>query len=105
MLFRSVQFLFYRAKQREANAKALKFETDNISSFADEWRELFIEQKEENKIKDNKIDELRKVIETDRRLILKITKESMDKDTIIAILTAQKCTKRGCSERVPPSEY
>ena len=109
-------FLFYDSRKRkeeataskeEAQARkeelaARKVETDNITSYAAEWKELY-EKKEKKVIDlDAKIDQLYLEKNEDRKQI----RELMEKNTALEIeklkLEYQKCLRDDCGKRYPP---
>ena len=109
-------FLFYDSRKRkeeataskeEAQARkeelaARKVETDNITSYAAEWKELY--EKKEKKVIDleAKIDQLYLEKNEDRKQI----RELMEKNTALEIeklkLEYQKCLRDDCGKRLPP---
>ena len=92
------QFLFYRVKKRKGNAEAEALEQTN-----EERKTTYLEKRLD--VRDMKIDELYRELRAEQKAHMKTTKESHDKDTVIAVLDVQKCTKRGCATRTPPSDY
>lgn len=109
-------FLFYDSRKRKEEAVARKeeaqarkeelsvrkSETDNITSYAAEWKELY-EKKEKKVIElDSKIDSLYVQINDDRMRI----RELMEKNTALEIeklkLEYQKCLREDCGKRLQP---
>lgn len=104
--------MFYDARRRKEEATAHKEEavaqkadTDNITSYAAEWKELY--EKKEAKIQeqDNKIDQLYAEKNEDRQRI----RELMEKNTALELenqkLAVKRCDVRGCDKRQPPNDY
>ncbi len=102
-------FIFYdskkrseaaKAKQAEAAAKAA--EEDNITSYAQEWKDLY--EKKEARVNqvENKIEELYKQIGDDRQRIRELTEENtrLKLDNV-----TYRCEKLECGLRIPPNAY
>lgn len=97
--------LLLKPKREKAVAEADKEISDNITSYAEQWKELY--EKKEHRVAelDAKIDSLYGEITELRHMIT-------ERDSRIAELTLKnqslefrKCNKRGCGDREPPSEY
>jgi hypothetical protein len=95
-------FLFYDSKKRKEKAEADKAETDNINSYAEEWKALY--NKKEDKVKEleTKIDILYDKAEQDRNIIRDLREENFN-------LKLEKskyfCDKPKCPNRNPPNNY
>lgn len=91
------------AKQAEADAR--KADADTITSYANEWKKNYEEEKATNLRLDQKIDQLYLEKNQDRERI----HELMEKNTELALkcqmLEVMKCKKRGCVDREPPSDF
>ena len=105
-------FLFYGQKKRKeeaeaksAEASAKKSETDNITAYAAEWKELY--EKKEKKVQDldAKIDSLYVQINEDRQRIRELMEKNTELELKNQMLEVMKCKKRGCKDREPPSDY
>lgn len=105
-------FLFYGQKKRKeeaeakkAEAAAKKSETDNITAYAAEWKELY--EKKEKKVQelDAKIDSLYVQINEDRQRIRVLMEKNTELELKNQMLEVMKCKKRGCKDREPPSDY
>lgn len=102
-------FQFYDSKKRKSIADAKKAEAESISSYADEWKSLY--EKKEIRVKEleeklgGKIDKLYEEINALRELNNNL-KEELHADRMkLQELEITKCKKRGCKDRIPPSEY
>ena len=93
------------AEARQAEADARKADADSISSYADQWKMNYEEEKATVLRLDEKIDKLYAEKEEDRKHL----RELMEKNTELALkcqmLEVMKCKKRGCADREPPSDY
>lgn len=91
------------ARKEEANAR--KVETDNITSYAAEWKELYEKKEAKVQEQDKKIDQLYAEKNEDRLRI----RELMEKNTTLELenqkLTVKRCDVRGCGKRQPPNDY
>ena len=101
-------FLFYGQKKRKEEAEeasAKKSETDNITAYAAEWKELY--EKKEKKVQDldAKIDSLYVQINDDRQRIRELMEKNTELELKNQMLEVMKCKKRGCKDREPPSDY
>lgn len=96
---------FYSIRKRKEEAEARKAETDNITSYAAEWKELY--EKKEAKVHelDAKIDKLYLEKEEDRKHMREIMEQNQEYALKNKELEILKCKKRGCQDRQPPSEY
>lgn len=103
--------MFHDARRRKEEATAQKeeaiarkAETDNITSYAAEWKEY---EKKEAKVQeqDKKIDQLYAEKNEDRLRI----RELMEKNTTLELenqkLIVKRCDVRGCGKRQPPNDY
>lgn len=93
------------ADAKKAEAEAKKVETDNISKFAAEWKELYEEDEKKIKILNDKIDKLYQEKESDRLRMRELMEKNQDMSLNIRTLEVKKCEKRGCKDRIPPSDY
>lgn len=95
-------FLFYDSKKRKEKAEADKAETDNINSYAEEWKALY--EKKEDKVKEleTKIDILYDKAEQDRLIIRELREKVFQLE-----LEKSKfyCDKPKCPNRNPPNNY
>ena len=97
--------MFHDQKKRKEEASARKAEAENITSYADEWKELY--EKKENKVHelDAKIDQLYVEKNEDRQRI----RELMEKNAALEVdkikLESRRCDVKGCENRQPPSDY
>ena len=105
-------FLFYGQKKRKeeaeaksAEASAKKSETDNITAYAAEWKELY--EKKEKKVQDldAKIDSLYVQINDDRQRIRELMEKNTELELKYQMLEVMKCKKRGCKDRESSSDY
>ena len=104
--------MFYDARRRKEEATAHKEEaaarkadTDNITSYAAEWKELY-EKKEKRVVElDAKIDHLYAEITKYRDAIRELSEKNSELAVQNQALEFRKCNKHGCADRVPPSEY
>lgn len=97
-------FLFYDAKKRKEMAAAKKAEAENITSYANEWKELY--EKKEAKVDqlNGKIDELYAKLNEYRGKIRDLKDERAELRMEIMKLTYHRCDVKGCDKRQPPSE-
>lgn len=93
------------ADAKKAEAEAKKVETDNISKFAAEWKELYEEDEKKIKILNDKIDKLYEEKEKDRMRMRELMEKNQDMSLSNKTLEVKKCDKRGCMDRIPPSDY
>ena len=88
----------FGANRRKVNAEAREKEIDNLNSLTN-----FFEKRIQER--DLKVDalyiELRKEQEAKLDLIEKLNKQELRCE----ILEIKKCEKRGCADRLPPSDY
>lgn len=98
-------FMFYGSRKRKAAAEAKKAEVDNITQYADEWKELY--EKKEKRVGelDTKIDTLYAKIEELRQRIRELTEKNTELIIRNSALDFRKCNKHGCPDREPPSEF
>lgn len=81
-------FLFYRQKRDSLNI-------ENEARQSEEWRKLYLDSQEDSRNKDNKIDELRKMINAQNiRLI--------DLERRVQINSIYRCEVLNCPNRLPP---
>lgn len=85
-----------KAKQAEAEARAA--EEDNITSYAQEWKELY-EKKE------RKVMELEAKADDDRKRIRELTEKNMQLSLELQKANFMKCEVKGCDKRQPPTGY
>ena len=85
-----------KAKQAEAEARAA--EEDNITSYAQEWKELY-EKKE------RKVMELEAKADDDRKRIRELTEKNMQLSLELQKANFMKCEVQGCDKRQPPTGY
>ena len=97
-------FLFYDAKKRKEIASAKKAEAENITTYANEWKELY--EKKESKVEqlNEKIDELYSKLNEYRGKIRDLKDERAELRMEIMKLTYHRCDVKGCDKRQPPSE-
>lgn len=95
-------FLFYDAKKREASAKASAAEADNITKYADEWRELYEEKVKNGEELNGKIDSLYVQLNEQREELSRLKKEMAELTVKFQYAESQKCTVFGCPKRQPP---
>lgn len=105
-------FIFYDSKKRSEAAKAKQAEAvakaaeeDNITSYAQEWKDLY--EKKEARVNqlEAKVDELYGQINDDRSRI----RELQEKNTTLSLdlqkAQFMKCEVKGCDKRQPPTGY
>lgn len=95
-------FLFYDSKRREANAKAVKAEEDNITSYASQWMKLYEEKVKHEEDLNLKIDNLYLQLNKQREELTALKKEIADLTVRSQYAESQKCTVFGCPNRQPP---
>lgn len=98
-------FMFYEYRKRKAAAEAKKAEADNITQYADEWKELYERKEKRVGELDTKIDTLYAKIEELRQRIRELTEKNTELIIRNSALDFRKCNKHGCSDREPPSEF
>lgn len=102
-------FLFYDIRKRKEEAQARKAEAENITTYAEEWKELY--EKKEAKVheQDAKIDQLYAEKNEDRKrmreLMEKNTALSLENQKLKSQFETKRCDVRGCVKRDPPSDY
>ena len=112
-------FLFYDSRKRKEEAVARKeeaqarkeelavrkSETDNITSYAAEWKELY--EKKEAKVHelDAKIDQMYIEKNEDREKIREMQERCTSLELENLKLKFMNCEVRGCDKRQPPSGY
>ena len=92
-----------KAKQEEANAKAA--EENNITSYAEEWKKCYEEERESRKELDAKIDRLYEEKETDRQRIRELQEKCQQYSLDLQAAKFLKCEVKGCKDRQPPTGY
>ena len=92
-----------KAKQEEANAKAA--EENNITSYAEEWKKCYEEERESRKELDAKIDRLYEEKETDRQRIRELQEKCQQYSLDLQATKFLKCEVKGCKDRQPPTGY
>ena len=92
-----------KAKQEEANAKAA--EENNITSYAEEWKKCYEEERESRKELDAKIDRLYEEKETDRQRIRELQEKCQQFSLDLQAAKFLKCEVKGCKDRQPPTGY
>ena len=90
-----------KAKQEEANAKAA--EENNITSYAEEWKKCYEEERESRKELDAKIDRLYEEKETDRQRIRELQEKNAQLSMDLLKTEYWKCEVQGCGTRKPPT--
>lgn len=98
-------FMFYDSRKRKAEAEARQAETDNITSYAAEWKKNYEEEKEEKARLSGKIDQLYAEKESERKRIRELMQRNQELELKNQALEFRKCEKRGCKDRIPPSEF
>ena len=98
-------FMFYDSRKRKAEAEARQAETENITSYASEWKKNYEEEKEEKAKLNEKIDQLYVEKESDRKRIRELMQSNQELELKNQALEFRKCEKRGCRDRVPPSDF
>jgi len=98
-------FMFYDSRKRKAEAEARQAETENITSYASEWKKNYEEEKEEKAKLNEKIDQLYVEKESDRKRIRELMQRNQELELKNQALEFRKCEKRGCRDRVPPSDF
>lgn len=91
-------FVFYDSKKRKVKAEADKAETDNINSYAEEWKNLY--EKKEHKVTEleAKIDILHDNAEQDRKIIRNLREENFN----LKLERIEFYCNSDCRERKPP---
>lgn len=92
-----------KAKQEEANAKAA--EENNITSYAEEWKKCYEEERESRKELDAKIDRLYEEKEADRQRIRELQEKCQQFSLDLQAAKFMKCEVKGCKDRQPPTGY
>lgn len=90
-----------KAKQEEANARAA--EENNITSYAEEWKKCYEEERESRKELDAKIDRLYEEKETDRQRIRELQEKNAQLSLDLLKTEYWKCEVKGCGNRKPPT--
>lgn len=85
-----------KAKQAEAAARAA--EEDNITSYAQEWKDLY--EKKEKRVTD-----LEAKAEDDRRRIRELQEKNMQLSLDLQKADFLRCEVKGCINRQPPTGY
>lgn len=98
-------FQFYDAKKRKEEASAKKAEADVISQYANEWNDIYKEEKENNRELNAKIDQLYGEKNEDRQRIRELMSRNQQLELENQALRFKKCEVRGCKDRQPPSDY
>ena len=102
-------FMFYDSRKRKAEAEARQAETDNITSYAAEWKKNYEEEKEAKTAQETKlnakIDQLYAEKEADRKRIRELMQRNQELELKSQSLEFRKCEKRGCKDRIPPSDF
>ena len=98
-----ILFFDYRRRSEAAKAKreeeeAKKAESDNITHYAAEWKELY--EKKEARVIDLEQQQLE-----DRQRIRDLQEELTELKLKVTTLSFYKCEKRGCTDRIPPNQY
>lgn len=91
------------AKQAEADAR--KADADTITSYANEWKKNYEEEKATTLRLDEKIDQLYLEKNQDRERIRELMEKNTEQALKCQMLEVMKCKKRGCPHREPPSDY
>lgn len=111
--------MFFGSKKRKENAEASHSEhtseataIQNVRDSAVEWREIADNREEELKREraerealNNKIERLYDLLRKEQIAHAKTASELSKALVKIEQLTTQKCIKRGCTDRTPPSDY
>ena len=97
--------LFFRANKRKANAEAQREETNNAIAAGNEWQELAMAERQENKRLNELLDERWKDKMADREIIFNLMKGNNEKDLKIQMLEIKACNRRGCQSREPQTGY
>lgn len=93
------------AEARQAEADARKADADTITSYANEWKRNYEEEKATNSRLDEKIDQLYLEKNQDRERIRELMEKNTEQALKCQMLEVMKCKKRGCPHREPPSDY
>lgn len=98
-------FQYRDIKKRKLSAEASKAEAENITMYAEEWKELY--EKKEKRVTElnNKIDSLYIKIDELRKTIYDLTAKNTELMVKNNALDFRKCNKHGCPDREPPSEF
>lgn len=102
-------FLFYDSRKRKEEAQARKeeleakkTETDNITSYAAEWKKCYEEERAVEMELNAKIDKLYKEKNEDRQQIRQLYEKNTKLEIEIIRLDYQKCLRDDCGKRLPP---
>ena len=98
-------FMFHDSRKRKMDAEAKKLEIDNLTSYADEWKELYEQRDKRVDELNAKIDRLYKDIEEDRTRIRELNEKNAALGQENLSLKIKECMVRGCGNRKPPSDY
>lgn len=97
--------LLLKSKRKKAEAEADREVSDNITSYAEQWKDLY--EKKEHRVMelDTKVDTLYEEINKYREAISE--RDARISELILKnqALEFRKCNKHGCGDREPPSEY
>lgn len=95
-------FLFYGSRRRKENALARQEESKAISSYADEWKELYERSNKSVDLLNEKVDSLYEEINGYRVTIRQLRDEK--NNLLLALHEAQfnRCVRDGCQRRTPP---
>lgn len=97
--------LLIKSKRKKAEAEAEKEVTDNITSYAEQWKELYEKKEQRVTELDAKIDTLYDEISELRHAITEREARISELTLKNQALEFRKCNKHGCPDREPPSEY
>lgn len=105
LLYRDIKRRREEALTRKTEEEGKQAEADTIKSYAEEWKELY-EKKETLVDKLNeKIDTLYTEIAAHRSTENELRDEIHKLNMRLQEMEITKCQRRGCRDRIPPSEY
>lgn len=98
------QLIFFRQNRRRLQNENTALELENKSKQAEEWRKLYEEELERNDDKDRLISELYTKIDDCREKRAKAERLLAEARGRIGFLSAIKCKRYECAQRIPPYE-
>lgn len=94
-----------KTNARKEDASAIHADLINLNDYADSWKELYTEAKNEIKELNAKIDSLYDEIKKLRECKADHIKNEHRLELENEALKVRECKKRGCLDRDPPSDY
>lgn len=97
--------LLLNSKRKKAEAEADKEQAENITAYADEWKELYEKKEARVEALDAKVERLYVDIHNFREKIAELEAQKAELVLKNQALEFRKCNRHGCPDREPPSEY